>query len=308
MRKSRMIFWIVSLVICSIVVLVYNKEKNKIPQEEKIPIKVYCDMLELESGVKNIIEDSTLGETNRVVFTKNKSEAEFILTNKISASDTGYIKVGDSPLVVAFDKDSFKSYEERNYITKNKDDSYIINFGEIIKDVIKGDWNGKIYCPKSDTREGELFSKFLLANLNEGIYPNNENTIQEITKKANDFFSKSNILQVDVIDQLRNKKTVEAQEFYILFESDIVEFKSSSYNFEISYPNNTVTYNLFYKLQGEKSADIKKVINTITWYNDGLTLLEGVLSENHIRIKGKVQKTKYFKISDGFTKMEIPLN
>lgn len=308
MRKNRMIFWIVSLIICSIMVLIYNKEKNKIPQEEKIPIKVYCDMLELESGVKNIIEDSTLGENNRVVFTKSKSEAEFILTNKISASDTGYIKVGNSPLVVAFDKDSFKSYEEKNYLTKKKDDSYIMNFEKIINDVIKDEWDGEIYCPKSDTREGELFFKFLLANLNEGTYPNNENAIQDITKKANDFFSKSNIHQVDVIDQLKNKKSVEAQELYIFFEANLEKFKNNSYKFEICYPNNTVTYDIFYKTQGEKSEDSKNIINTKKWYNGELTLLERLLYDHNIRAKEQIHDKSYFKISDGFTKIEIPLN
>lgn len=103
MRKERIIFWIIALVVCTSIIIICKKEENKIPEEEKTPINVYC-LEKFQPKIKRIIEKSSIGDTHRVVFSDKKDDAEFVLTDKVLASDSGYEKVGWSPLIVAFDE------------------------------------------------------------------------------------------------------------------------------------------------------------------------------------------------------------
>ena len=198
MRKGRIIFWIVALVLCTFVIIFCKREENKIPEEEKTPLNVYC--LEMfQPQIKNIIEKSSIGDTHRVVFSDKKDDAEFILTDKVLASDSNYEKVGWSPLIVAFDerKEKKKAYKKEGYLIE-EDSCYTIKFDKIIKDTISGKWKDKIYCPKLDTIEGEIFFDFLLININEGRYPINAVEMKEATEKANEFLNCNNVVPVNV--------------------------------------------------------------------------------------------------------------
>ena len=68
MRKGRLICWIISLVICAVIIFFIKKEESRIPYEEKTQLNVYCtkefqeetkEMLTLlfESLVTKIMEE-----------------------------------------------------------------------------------------------------------------------------------------------------------------------------------------------------------------------------------------------------------
>lgn len=306
MRKGRIIFWIVALVLCTFVIIFCKREENKIPEEEKTPLNVYC--LEMfQPQIKNIIEKSSIGDTHRVVFSDKKDDAEFILTDKVLASDSNYEKVGWSPLIVAFDerKEKKKAYKKEGYLIE-EDSCYTIKFDKIIKDTISGKWKDKIYCPKLDTIEGEIFFDFLLININEGRYPINAVEMKEATEKANEFLNCNNVVPVNAVERLTNKKDVQ-DELYIIFENNIYDMSSSEYDFEISYPSNTACYEIYCMYQGEKEKELRKIMEKEDfWISE--TKLEIVITDNKIRCKNHTERYNrdYYSASDGFSYVEVP--
>lgn len=311
MRKGRFLFWLISFILCAFIITTYKKKENEIPYEERIPINVYCAE-EFQKDIKEVIEESSLGETNRVVFTESKQNAEFILTDKITKADQGYEKIAWTPLVIAIDnttKNKIKSYTEEGYLTEAQDGCYTIHFDRIIDDTIKGEWKDKIFCPKQDTREGELFFDFLLININGGRYPKNEEEIQQCTEKANQFLNSTVVIEQDVKEKLENKKVVE-NEIYILFEDDIYKLISNSTtNYDISYPSNTILYEWYWKFSGKNSEELKNSMYEAGFGN----------SYNHIEdimfYEGKLRMDKHrgcranriISDSDGFSYVDIPI-
>lgn len=307
MRKERIIFWVISIVICACIIVFYKKEESKIPEEDKTQIKVCC-LEQFQPEIKKIIEKSSIGNSNKVVFTDNKSESEIILTDEVFTSDSKYETVGWSPMIVAFEdtKSKIKSYQKDGYLAED-DNMYTINFEKIIKDTMSGKWKEKIYCPKSDTREGELFFDFILINVNGGRYPRNQEEMETATKKANEFLNCNVVVETNSVEKLKNKKKVQ-NELYIVFEYDIYSMKSSEYDFEISYPSNTVRYEVYLKYNGKNIKELKEVIGKEDWLW-GVTKLQSILQDNYIRHEehSSAYSTDYYKESDGYSYVEIPL-
>lgn len=309
MRKGRLLFWIISLVICAIIIFMYKKKENSIPYEEKTPINVYC-LEDFQEEIKEIIEKSFMGETHRVVFTDSKEEVEFILTDKITTTDIGYERVGWTPLIIAFDvttEDKIKSYEKDGYLVESNY-SYKINFEKIIEATLAQEWTDKIYCPRLSTREGELFFDFLLININSGVYPKSEEELEECTKKANEFLNSNVVVQGDATERLENKKIVE-NELYIIFEKDIYDMQSNDYEFEISYPTNTVLYEIYYYSKGDNAKEIKEVVERKNNFLGNHSKLQNIMYKNYIRYaRGTSAETSiFYKTSDGFSYVENPL-
>lgn len=306
MRIGRLVFWISSLIICTSIIYWNHKQENAIPYEEKNPINVYC-VEELQEDVKKMLEKSSLGETNRVVFINNKEDAEFVLTDEITSTDTDYTKIGWSPLIVAFDdtnEDTLKKYEEKGYILKNEEGGYDIDFEKVIEAVLLDEWTEKIYCPTLDTREGELFYQFLLINVNSGKYPENEQQIKQCIQKVKDFLGSDVVVKCDAMERLYKKRTVK-NELYIIFEKGLEGIRNNDYHFEVSYPSNTVLYEYYYFCQGEHKNEIVEVIKS-GW--DRCKIEKIMLNYSIRHEKRKNAYSSYFKEQDGFSYVAIPLN
>lgn len=299
MRKTRLIFWIISLVICSIIIMIYIKEENKTPYQDRIPINVYCNK-QFQNDIKETIEDASIGDTHRVVFTENKDEAEFILTNEIHKSDKEYEKVGWSPLVIVFNDDVRFGY------CVEDDYSYIMEFNKIIDLVIKGELKQKIYCPKLDTREGKLFFDFLLITINGGIYPN-EAKLEKVTEKAEKFLNSEVVIQTEVAEKLKTTKNVK-DEFYILFENEVCKnFSSNEYSFNIAYPKNTVVYEYYWKFTGENKDKLKETMTESPWYTSN-NKMQSIFGDFKIRHDNQTYyNSNYYNVRQGFSYVEIPL-
>lgn len=305
MSKGRIKAWGIVFVICIFIILLYKKEENKIPEEEKTPLNVYC-IEEFQPEIKKIIEKSSIGDTYRVVFSDKKDNAEFILTDKVLSSDSGYEKVGWTPLIVAFDerKEKKKEYKKAGYLIE-EDSYYNIRFDRIIKDTVSGKWKEKIYCPKLDTIEGEIFFDFLLINVNEGKYPIDATEMREATEKVNEFLNCNNVVQVNAVQRLISKKNVQ-DELYIIFENNIYDMSSNKCNFEISYPSNTTCYELYSKYQGEIEKELRKIMEKGGLLSVG-TKLESVIIENNVRCRNYTEGySSDYSTSDGFSYVEVP--
>lgn len=310
MRIGRLVFWISSLIICSAIIFVDYKAESAIPYEEKNPINVYC-VEEFQEDVKKMLEKSSLGETNRVVFTNNKEEAEFILTDEITVTDTDYSKIGWSPLIVAFDDTTtevLENYLEKGYMLEKKHKKYDINFEKVIEAVLANEWTGKIYCPNLNTREGELFYQFLLINVNFGKYPESKEQIESATQKVKDFLKSDVVVKCDTKDRLNKKRKVE-NELYIIFEKELEGMKKNNYSLEISYPTNTILYEIFCCCQGKHKEEIENVINMNTIWNerkakDRIMYDYSIRNEYDDLAKGGGK----YKEQDGFSYVDIPLD
>lgn len=310
MRKERIIFWITSLVICAIIIIWVKKEESVIPYEEREPTKVYC-IDEVKEEIKKIIEDSNFGDTHRVIFTDNKDEAEFVLTDRVTSKDDGYERLAWSPLIVAFDnttKNKEKSYIKDGYLIEAENGyTYAIDFQKVIEATLEGKWTDKIYCPKVTTREGEIFFDFLLININSGKYPQNSEELEKCTEVANKFLSSKLVLQCDSKEKLKNKKVLE-NEICIIFEKDIYNMSSDSYDFEISYPIDTVLYEIYYCYKGSNEKELRSIMNK--GFSGDYSKLEKVIRYDMIcRFEKHTETfaTKYYKVRDGFSYVEIPL-
>ncbi len=309
MRKGRIIFWTISLVICAIIILEVKIEESVIPYEEREPTKVYC-IDEVKEEIKKIIEDSNFGDTHRVIFTDNKDEAEFVLTDRVTSKDDGYERLAWSPLIVAFDnttKNKEKSYIKDGYLIEAENTyTYTIDFQKVIEATLEGKWTDKIYCPKVTTREGEIFFDFLLININSGKYPQNSEELEKCTEVANKFLSSKLVLQCDSKEKLKNKTVLE-NEICIIFEKDIYNMSSDSYDFEISYPTDTVLYEIYYCYKGSNEKELQSIMNKV-FFSDYSKLEEVIRYDMSCRFeKHTTVSTSYYRVSDGFSYVEIPL-
>ena len=164
----------------------------------------------------------------------------------------------------------------------------------MIENTLDGKWKDKIYCPKPNTREGEIFFDFLLVSIN-GRYPKNPEEITSCTKIANEFLDNSLVVQCDVNERLERKRVIE-NELYIIFEKDIYNMEDG-YGYDISYPSNTVTCDYYYYKGGDNAENLEKSILKSMYKN-------GIRSEKN---DGDAISSSYYHVSNGFSYVEIPL-
>lgn len=301
-NNARLIFWGVSFVICIIIILIHNNNKNKISYEKKEPVKVFSEE-EFKDDVKDLVEDYSFGKKHRAVFTSNKDEAIFCLTDELDAeSESKYKKVAWSPLVIAMDTSKKKEYTKAKYLN---DEGYV-EFYPVINAVISGEFKDKIYYPKLNTKEGKLFEDFLIITINNGKYPNNESLLNEVQAKVEEFYSAEVTIETDALEQLKNKQEPK-NEWIFVFENELYEeINNSSYKFYLGYPSNTVLHEWYYYCQNE---DLLKIIEkTSVWQRN--SKIESIFCDTNYR--NNTQREAYnvyygkFDVKDSFTYVEIP--
>lgn len=305
MRKGRLTFWAISLIICCVAISIYNKQQNMVPYEQRQVLNVYCRE-EFKNDLKKMIDESKLGETHQVVFTRNVKDAELILTDEKKASDADYEKIAWTPLIVVFDnsKEKTREYETEEYLKLNS--SYTLYFGKVIDSVISGTWTDKIYCPKEDTTEGRLFHEFLLITVNDGIYPS-EDQMAACENKVNQFLSSKMVVRANATERLKTKMVVE-NEMYFVFENEIYNMTSSSYDFDIAYPENTVVKEWYVCYRGSNKDAIREVMEYKGWI-DNYPRIFDLMMYKYYRIPEHTQSYNMdeYRESDGYSYVEIPV-
>lgn len=311
MRKNRLTFWIVSLVICACVIFAYYKvqelKDSVLPYEERDTTYV-CSPKEFQAVLKDNLEKTSIfsdlyGNTHKVILTDDKKIANFILTDKITSSDD-YEKVGWTPLIVVFDEDKnkVKAYKDAEYLIESDDKTYQINFQKLINDVESGVFKDNIYYPKLNTREGELFYDFLLINVNGGKYPDDKK-MKEAKETVDSLLSRDSFIEADTADRLKTVMKVK-NSLYIVFEKDVYEMNNSSYSYMISYPTETVVQEWYCCYKGDETEKLKSSAQ-----------LSRIMMDKRIRDNDNSDAYNYdthgngtrFYESDGYSYVKIPL-
>lgn len=83
---------------------------------------------------------------------------------------------------------------------------------------------------------------------------------------------------------------------------------SDSYDFEISYPTDTVLYEIYYCYKGSNEKELRSIMNK-GFFSDYSKLEEVICHNMFCRFEKCTVafSTKYYRVSDGFSYVEIPL-
>lgn len=302
MRRSRITFWIISIVICGIVIKIYSAKQGSVPYEKREPVNVYC-IEEFQDEIKETIEeDKSFGKTHRVVFTDDKKSADFILSDEIFSSEKKEYEVaGYTPLVAVYDNDKKEQYKEEEYINKKTEE---LKFNRILVDIISGKFKDNVYYPNLNTAEGKMFNNFLLINFNKGLYPRNEDELQRATKKAEKFFSAENTIEMISLDRVKNKEEV-VDEIYITFEKDVAKELDGS-GYAVGYPTNTVVYKYYYNCKNES---IQKIMEKKSFLYNFKTKIQSIMGEGGFREEFSRARpsVNHVSLKSDFSSVDIPL-
>lgn len=254
--------------------------------------------------------------------TTDSKNSDFIFTTDFSSIDStkDYSVEGYSPLVVCFKdtknlnnylktttKKGFLTCNNSSKIKNNITDNITCDFNRIIDVVVNGeDWSDlggedkkiTIYCPDINTVDGNLFYKFLLITINNGKYPT-DNLVQ-VEEKANTFLNSSNVVQTNVVSKIEKLGTsVQENDIYILFESDLLVAAGSNPDICITYPQLTVIKEIYLQFN---NIDIKDGISeafykgnsSLSWYlgNHNYYITTAIIPNSNRR--------NFFNVQNGF--------
>lgn len=281
-KKARITSICIILVLSIIAFLIYNNVCESM-NREKTNITVLCS-----ENTKSLFKElyDRKGEIHdyyNYEFSSKKS-SDIVLSDDFNHinTDSEYSTVGFSPLVICF-----KNTENLNKYLKNNENGFLIcnnsdriynnhndnvscDFVQIINAIINGkNWSSlggdnkkiTVYCPPRETVEGNLFYQFLLITLNDGKYPNSN--LKEISQKANNFYNSPNVIQVDVSSKIRKLgNSINADDIYCIFESDLVSIAYDNNDIFVSYPIITVSKQIYLQFnKPEIESDITNAFN-----------------------------------------------
>lgn len=256
-REARQrIFIIFALLLIFVMTFVQLKIANDAIEKKAITI---CADEDCEKPAEKITKKrKALKRYYTFTYSDNAKKADVIITSDFSKinSSNKYEIVGHSPLIFVMkqspelNKYSITESKKGWLISKEdikgtKKDVISCDFSRIV-DVIAsgGNWSDlggpnkeiKLYCPKLDTVDGQLFKSFLLLTLNEGR-PEPDETVVE---KVDAFFNSLNVHQVTTN---HIPEEMPDDEIYVMFEKDVIrELKKYSDAIEVSliYPEVTI--------------------------------------------------------------------
>lgn len=257
MRKGRLIYWgIYILVLTVFSFLVYNKDSIFTKKEEE-NLSVYC-IQELQESFRSRIEKVF---SVQVQFVESEEEAQVILKDKITQEESKqYTSIAATPLVIGVSRESKirEEYQKLGYLSED-DNSFAVD--NLIEDAIAGNFTNKIYCPQSNTVQGELFYDFLLMTVNHGKYPKNEE-LKEAKEKVDTFLSLPFVYRVNIEQWLQAKQELK-EEICFAYETDIFPYACKEYC-RMYYPQITVVYQLYYVDKENRNTSL---IDQDTWWS-----------------------------------------
>lgn len=286
--KRRIIAWVLCLIV-SVAYIGINKYVENLPEKDsastvkKEELIIYNDV-ESESVVKKAFDNTSLSSSYKLEFESEPSEDTWNITknlsllsnnnddddeddeeNKDNNSDT--VLTSFTPLIIGMkNSKSLQEYAENGLlisteeINNSVEDEISIDFKKIIDAVVDGEnWSLfggenkeiKIFVPKEDTIEGKIFYNFLLVTINNGNYPENEETLKTVKETANSFLKSSNCVKVEnVINELNNISSINATDIYVLFEADFMNstvWSQKKLDISLAYPNTTLVKHIYTK-------------------------------------------------------------
>lgn len=282
--KRRIIAWVLCLIV-SVAYIGINKYVENLPEKDsastvkKEELYIYSDV-ESESVVKKAFDNTSSSSSYKLEFKSEPSENIWNITKNLSLlsnnddddeeenkdnSDT--VLTSFTPLIIGMkNSKSLQKYAENELLTSTEEinnsveDEISIDFKKIIDAVVDGEnWSLfggenkeiKIFVPKEDTIEGKIFYNFLLVTINNGNYPENEETLKTVKETANSFLKSSNCVKVEnVINELNKISSINATDIYVLFEADFMNstvWSQEKLDISLAYPNTTLVKHIYTK-------------------------------------------------------------
>ena len=322
--KKRIIIWIVSLIIAFVSIIIYNHFKNLPKPEKKEEVISEKNTLQLYNDVINsdiIMEkfnNTHLSTEYELSLEEKKKNANYLFTNDISLlkSNETISTVAYTPLVIGFkNTKELQNYKKNNLLVSSKEitntsnDEISINFLKMIDAVVQGDnWSVfggpdkeiRIYVPKKNTIEGQIFYNLLLVTINNGSYPANEDSLKEAKETADAFLESSNIVETsNVINELTKISSVNITDIYILFEADFINstiWSQATLDICLAYPEVTLVKHIYTQ---SKSHEIPS--NSLSKFYNELSSGFNYRTSNNYSYAGE----KFYNIKDEISFIEV---
>lgn len=281
-KTKRVILWGICLVI-SVIVIAFNQYNESLPKIEQGPKvnNVYND-IEKEGLVKEVF-DNALASKKKVTFVTDTDYADCILTKNVNVledEDNKITLTSYTPLVIVMkNSTNLKKYQDSGLLISSKEidnsaeDEISIDFKKVIDAVVNGEnWSTfggeekeiKIIVPKKDSIEGGLFYSFLVATINGGSYPQNNEAINAAKATANKFWNSSSCVEAEnSINDLSKISVVNETDMYVLFEADLMNstaWNANKLDMSIAYPTTTVVKHIY--MQSEE--DCGELFNSLS--------------------------------------------
>ena len=290
MRKSRILFWFICLIIAVLLIIGNEFVSGNIIKEKKA-ITVYAPK-DMDSAFKVALRKTELSKNYKIVMVEDENAD--ICVGYAKENDKQYSKFAFSPFIVAYNHED-KYYKEMKKaevlkLSQYNDRLYEIDLQRIINEVIsEGEWQNlgikdlqkiKIFYPSEDTVYYNDFYDFMLVTVNNGIYPIEE----ECLKKATDMikkFEESPYTEAvsDFSTKVKRVGGFPNNVLWIIPEKTAYElayYNGKKRYVRVLYPINTVYFNYYIKGNelGEKlineaeESNFYKLLNKSNYRND----------------------------------------
>ena len=298
MRKGRIIFWILCIIVAFFIGTIEDKFFK-----EKSSVTVYAPE-DMESAFTSALKGAGLGDEYRIVITTQKDNAD-IIVDYSKEDDEEYLKFAYSPFIVSYNisDDYLKEMKESGLIRKSEYYSsnstyYEIDFKMLVDEVIEeGKWENlgvtdedlttiKIFYPAESTIYWNDFYDFLIVTVNNGSYPETLDELETAEEYAWRFLKSSYTEAVtDFNEQLVRTNGFPINSFYVFPEKASIEYSSDIDEYtRLFYPTTTVNFNYYVKAETEIGKEVLEKIDDGNFYKK--------LSKNRYRSKA------YSEISD----------
>lgn len=262
MRRSRIIYWILCMILALGLINGENFVKEKI-LKEKESIYVYAPD-DMEDAFKRALKQAGMKGDYKIVMTDDKEIANIIVgnDNALYPNSTMSFSFAFSPFVIAYEDDSdyTKKLEESGVLTEAffDKDYHEIDVSKVIEEASgEGKWsnlgleesmgNIKVYYPHKETSYWNDFYNFMLVNVNGGKYPETEEQMKAAIKQV-EIFENSDYTEAvqDFNEKIIRNGGFQANSFFFIPEKIAIDFadKNNS-SVRLFYPL-TTTYFYYY--------------------------------------------------------------
>ncbi len=227
----------------------------------------------MRSAFQVVLNKTELGKNYKIKI--SSSETADIIVECDKKDDESYSKIAYSPFVVAFckDDDLYSSLKKSKLLrtSKYEDDYCDFNLEKLINGVLDNKKmkelgflsEATICVPSEKSKYWSDFYNLMLITVNKGVYPKDENQIQELKQKIDSFLNSKKVSKFnDLNEQLIRTNYFSKGAVYIIPEQEARYYNSDQSKYcKFCYPLYTVNVNYYVK---GITKNGKKVISKIS--------------------------------------------
>lgn len=227
----------------------------------------------MRSAFQVVLNKTELGKNYKIKI--SSSETADIIVECDKKDDESYSKIAYSPFVVAFckDDDLYSSLKKSKLLrtSKYEDDYCDFNLEKLINGVLDNKKmkelgflsEATICVPSEKSKYWSDFYNLMLITVNKGVYPKDENQIQELKQEIDSFLNSKKVSKFnDLNEQLIRTNYFSKGAVYIIPEQEARYYNSDQSKYcKFCYPLYTVNVNYYVK---GITKNGKKVISKIS--------------------------------------------